>query len=115
MAKAEATETIDQGVSVAVAPADRHSQDKLQAELSMCLAAVHAEELLQAQEAAATKTEGSGKQQSTKQRTADVDTDTETHEDESGSDYAPDQRQRSVSSPAKRTRKGQKGRQQKRK
>ena len=44
-----AQETNHLGETIAVAPADRHSQDKLQAELSMCLAAVHAVELLQTQ------------------------------------------------------------------
>ncbi len=58
MAKAEATETNHLGETVAVAPADRHSQDKLQAELSMCLAAMHAVELLQTQQAAVTQTKG---------------------------------------------------------
>ena len=58
MAKAEATETNHLGETVAIAPADRHSQDKLQAELSMCLAAVHAVELLQAPGTAASQDKG---------------------------------------------------------
>ena len=49
MAKLEATEVDEQGEAVRVAPGDRHSQDKLQAELSMCLAAVHAVALLRSQ------------------------------------------------------------------
>lgn len=58
MAKAEATEVNQAGETVSVAPGDRHSQDKLQAELSMCLAAVHAVELLHSQEAPVVKAKG---------------------------------------------------------
>ncbi len=57
MATAEATEVNEQGDTVKVAPNDRHSQDKLQAELSMCLAAVHAVEILQVPAAALHATE----------------------------------------------------------
>ena len=58
MAKSEATEVNQVGETVSVAPGDRHSQDKLQAELSMCLAAVHAVELLHSQAAPAVKAKG---------------------------------------------------------
>ena len=58
MAEAEATDTNHLGQTIALAPADWHSHDKLQAALSMCLAAVHAVELMQIQKAAVTQTKG---------------------------------------------------------
>ena len=47
MAKEEAFEKDIDGNRIPVAPKDRQHTDKLQAELSMCLAAKHAVELLQ--------------------------------------------------------------------
>lgn len=47
MAQQEATEKDAEGNTVPVAPSDRQHTDKLQAELSMCLAAKHAVEMLQ--------------------------------------------------------------------
>lgn len=46
MGKEEAWETAEDGERVYVQPADRQHTDKLQAELSMCLAAKHAVQVL---------------------------------------------------------------------
>lgn len=51
MAKQEGFEKDADGNSVPVAPKDRQHTDKLQAELSMCLAAKHAVDMLQQQQA----------------------------------------------------------------